>query len=288
MLRFIIKIVIFFKLFENLNSQIHLNQTSISVLCYCNPPSSREINLSYKNIKTVDPSTFDGLYLQKLYLHFNEITSIDPSTFNGLTFLQLLELSSNKISFIDPATFNGLKSLQFLLLAQNEIASIDPSTFNGLTSLYDLRLHSNQISSIDPATFNGLASLAASPASSRSTASRPAWTAATAFATPSSRARSSAASLQTSSLIAAISMICTHNKTTARLGTYTFFGPLQPTSPLARLGWATASADPFKRIGVYIRSFISTNTPQSSSKAFTLQHFFKRTHMPQKTTHLLR
>jgi Leucine-rich repeat (LRR) protein len=116
MLRNSIKIIIFLVLFENLNAQIHLNQANISALCYCNPPRSREINLSYKNIKTVDPSTFDGLYLQKLYLHFNEITSIDPSTFNGLTFLQLLELSSNKISFIDPATFNGLKSLQFLLL----------------------------------------------------------------------------------------------------------------------------------------------------------------------------
>lgn len=73
--------------------------------------------------------------LTRLDLSSKEIISIDPQTFKGLTNLQSLSLENNEITFIDPKTFNGLIKLENLYLYNNQIRDLDPETFNGFTNL---------------------------------------------------------------------------------------------------------------------------------------------------------
>ena len=78
-------------LIENLNAQIHLNKTSLAVLCNFDPMKLTSINLAAEKIKTIDPATITGLTsLLELYLFSNQISSIDPATFTDLTSLQKL------------------------------------------------------------------------------------------------------------------------------------------------------------------------------------------------------
>ena len=84
-------------LINNLNAQLHLNKTILATNCACNPNSSSNITLRFKNIKTIDPTSFTGLIsLNWLDLSFNQISSINPATFKGLTSLQLLYLDKIK------------------------------------------------------------------------------------------------------------------------------------------------------------------------------------------------
>jgi hypothetical protein len=99
--------VILVVFFNSINGQIHLNKTNLAFLCRCDPFKSFGISLHNKNIKTIDPATFNGLTsLRKLNLSSNKITSLHPSLFKDLNSLQMLFLSNNKIG-----TNNSLKAI---------------------------------------------------------------------------------------------------------------------------------------------------------------------------------
>jgi len=116
--------VILVVFFNSINGQIHLNKTNLAFLCRCDPFKSFGISLHNKNIKTIDPATFNGLTsLRKLYLSSNKITSLHPSVFKDLSSLQQLHLDSNQISEIDPSSFKHLNSLQMLFLSNNKIGT---------------------------------------------------------------------------------------------------------------------------------------------------------------------
>jgi len=48
-------------LFDKLDAQINLNKTNLAEVCACDPMRSNTIYLGYKNIKTIDSSSFIGL-----------------------------------------------------------------------------------------------------------------------------------------------------------------------------------------------------------------------------------
>ena len=62
--------------------------------------------------------------LTRLDLSSKEIISIDPQTFKGLVNLQTIDLLNNQIMSIDPQTFNGLINLHSLSLENNQITSM--------------------------------------------------------------------------------------------------------------------------------------------------------------------
>jgi len=157
MIKFIAKIILFLILFGNLNAQNHLNRSNLITLCNCDPSFS--IFITYKSIKTIDPTTFNGLStLHQLHLCYNQISFIHRATFRGLTSLTLLNLNDNQISSLDQSTFNGLVSLRSLSLYSNKILTIDAAVFNGLTVIQSIRLcgiASNEKSQIDTSWFTG-------------------------------------------------------------------------------------------------------------------------------------
>ena len=111
------KFIINFLLFKITIAQIHLTKDNLNQVCNCVSSAALTwIDLSYKNITTIDPYTFNGLNsLQRIMLHNNQLIRIEPSTFTALISLQLLWLSSNQIATIDPSTFRGLNSLYYRL-----------------------------------------------------------------------------------------------------------------------------------------------------------------------------
>ena len=122
MTKFIISSVLFLIVFKSLNAQIHLNKGNLATQCYCDPAKSLSIYLYSRNIKTIDPATFNGLSsLQVLYLDSNQISSIDPATFNGLNSLTFLNLHFNQISEIHQETFQGLFTLKTIYLFNNKL-----------------------------------------------------------------------------------------------------------------------------------------------------------------------
>jgi len=97
--------------FERLNAQNNFNKQNLATICACYPIQETSINLSSKNIKTIDPATFTGLAsLQTLWLNNNQISSINPSSFNGLYSLEKLYLNNNKITHISEKIFYDLIS----------------------------------------------------------------------------------------------------------------------------------------------------------------------------------
>jgi len=75
------------------NAQVKLNRTNIAALCVCYPPDVTEINLSYKNIVSIDSITFNGLTsLKSLILYGNRLTSLSSAVFSGLSSLSRLDL----------------------------------------------------------------------------------------------------------------------------------------------------------------------------------------------------
>ncbi len=105
------------------------------------------INLSFKNIGSIQYETFNGLQtLQALYLNNNKLTALDPDTFNGCYNLQSLDLDFNQIASLEANTFKDLRSLEFLYMSGNQIISIDRNIFVGLLNLKEVNLSMNPIS----------------------------------------------------------------------------------------------------------------------------------------------
>ena len=75
MIKFIAKIILFLILFGNLNAQNHLNRSNLITLCNCDPSFS--IFITYKSIKTIDPTTFNGLST----LQFQTLCTLTPKKY---------------------------------------------------------------------------------------------------------------------------------------------------------------------------------------------------------------
>lgn len=88
---------------------------------------STHIDLSNKNIQSIDLSTFSKLNkLQVLYLNNNKLNRIENGLFNSLTQLKELWLESNDLISIDRNAFVGLINLETVCLAENPISNQFP------------------------------------------------------------------------------------------------------------------------------------------------------------------
>ncbi len=118
------------------------------------------LDLSNKNLTTLQPDDFDGLTaLEQLYLDDNQLSTLPSYIFDGLSSLFLLSLSNNQLIFLPSNVFNKLSTLHTLSLHGNKFPSLPVNLFNKLTSLNDLYLQNNQLTSLPDNVFDGLISL---------------------------------------------------------------------------------------------------------------------------------
>jgi Leucine-rich repeat (LRR) protein len=90
----------------------------------------------------------------KIDLSYKNITSIDQQTFQGLNQLSIIKLSDNRIELLNPV-FNGLINLTEIYLQFNEIKELNPKVFNGLNRLKILNLHDNKLETLHSEIFQG-------------------------------------------------------------------------------------------------------------------------------------
>ncbi len=90
----------------------------------------------------------------KIDLSYKNITSIDQQTFQGLDQLSIIKLSDNRIELLNPV-FNGLINLTEIYLQFNEIKELNPKVFNGLNRLKILNLHDNKLETLHSEIFQG-------------------------------------------------------------------------------------------------------------------------------------
>jgi Leucine-rich repeat (LRR) protein len=87
-------------------------------------------------------------------LSHRNIVSIDPDTFRGLNLLVTIRLDHNSIREIQAGTFQGLRNLTTIYLNFNNIARLSSGSFNDLRSLIEINLNRNSIARItEPSTF---------------------------------------------------------------------------------------------------------------------------------------
>ena len=80
-------------------------------------PNSIEIDISNKNIESIDLLTFNNLNkLEILYLNNKKLNRIDNGLLNNLTQLKELSLESNDLTIIDKNAFIGLINLEIVCL----------------------------------------------------------------------------------------------------------------------------------------------------------------------------
>lgn len=77
----------------------NLNRTLLEAIYANSLNDLKFIDLSNKNIQSIDSSTFQDLTnLESLYLHQNKLSSINSNTFKGLNNLKELSLHSNSVN----------------------------------------------------------------------------------------------------------------------------------------------------------------------------------------------
>ena len=76
-LKMIFTLSLLFVLINLKNAQVHLNRSNLAQICNCDINSAR-MDLSYKELVSIDTNTFQGSSnLQRLYLQNNQLSSID-------------------------------------------------------------------------------------------------------------------------------------------------------------------------------------------------------------------
>ena len=82
------------------------------------PVTAVTVDLSNNKIATIPPRAFAKLSkLQQLYLSYNDIRTLEPLTFEGLDNLTYLSLYGNNISRVPPRAFMQLTKLENLDLS---------------------------------------------------------------------------------------------------------------------------------------------------------------------------
>ena len=72
MINLLLKIIIALVLVVQYDAQVNLNRTNIAGLCNCIPIDVTTIWLNFKNIRSIDSATFNGLTtLNTIYLYNN-------------------------------------------------------------------------------------------------------------------------------------------------------------------------------------------------------------------------
>ena len=115
---------------------------------------STHIDLSNKNIQSIDLSTFSKLNkLQVLYLNNNKLNRIENGLFNSLTQLKELWLESNDLISIDRNAFVGLINLETVCLAENPISNQFPGNLVQLCNSTQVLKQPQPVGIIDANTF---------------------------------------------------------------------------------------------------------------------------------------
>lgn len=154
-------ILIFFLTFECLVS-IELNRDNLGQLCQCQFEIVDAINISNKNISSINANTFQNLSnLKSLRLDNNELSQINTLPFNDLTNLKLLNLSSNEMLSIEDKSliFANLINLQYLYLNMNYMSEFTFEEVKNLINLKELWLEWNEMWSFDKNTLLSLTNL---------------------------------------------------------------------------------------------------------------------------------
>ena len=120
-----------------------------------------EMDLSYNNISSVGPGTFDPLVsIEHLRLYENVLSEV-PSI-GSLPRLSELHLSYNRIvNATFPSTYRNTYNIISIYLSWNKIETLDRFTFSSLagTTIVDMDLSFNNISYVGPGTFDPLESI---------------------------------------------------------------------------------------------------------------------------------
>ena len=117
-----------------------------------------DMDLSYKNIVSIDPNTFTGLnFLVTIRLEYNSIEEIQSRTFVGLRSLTMIYLNFNRIARLSSNSFDNLGSLIEINLNRNSIATlVNPSTFMLLPHVQRINLNGNTLAQIDITAFTDI------------------------------------------------------------------------------------------------------------------------------------
>lgn len=103
------------------------------------------LDLSNNRLRTLSPSSFQGLNLQHLFLNGNRQLELTRDSFAGLVTVGLY-LHDCSLGWIHPEVLSPLSSsLKYLWLNGNELSTLDPQLEPIFLSLTHLRLSSNPI-----------------------------------------------------------------------------------------------------------------------------------------------
>ena len=101
-----------------------------------------EMDLSDKNIRTLQPDDFVGLTaVTHIYLDRNQLTSLPVNIFYGLNTVKVIDLDYNKISQVTAETFTHLPALRKLRMRDNPLSrELKEELREKLSHLDDLEL----------------------------------------------------------------------------------------------------------------------------------------------------
>ncbi len=127
-----------------------------------NPPTtiSYKVDLSHKQLKTIDQDIFNQIKATELDVSFNQLTGSLPAEIRKLQNLKILYASNNQMSGV-PAEIGQLTKLEILDLSNNLLTGL-PNELGNLVNLKTLNISGNRYSVQDlktitdklPATVN--------------------------------------------------------------------------------------------------------------------------------------
>ncbi len=112
------------------------------------------LNLTQKNIYSIEESTFRGLdNLIELDLSENQLIILPENIFEDLSSLKYLNLNENNLIFLQENVFAGLSSLFYLHLKFNKLTSLPDTVFHSLISLRTIDVSQNKLTNISEDSF---------------------------------------------------------------------------------------------------------------------------------------
>ena len=130
------------RLYLHSNDLAQFHAETFQGLTFCHEYSSNCIlDMSQNQLQVLPPKVFDGLTLNRLYLHSNDLAQFHAETFQGLTFCDqyssncILDMSQNQLQELHADAFHGLTfgDNGILNISQNKLLELHADAFQNLT-----------------------------------------------------------------------------------------------------------------------------------------------------------